>query len=62
MFKISPTVLHAMLVALTGVLADIGAQVSSGSVDLTRSVIVGLIIGGASRILGAAIAASATHG
>lgn len=50
---------HAGLLALTGSLTDIGAQLAAGSVNLTRSVLVGLIVGGVSRVVGAILAAEA---
>lgn len=50
--------LHAVLLALVGVLTDAGAQLlAHGGADLSRAVIYGLVIGGAGRVLGAVIAA-----
>jgi len=47
-------VLHAGAIALVGVLTDVGAQLlQTGSASPTRAVIVGTIIGGVARILGA---------
>ena len=48
---------HAVLLALVGVLTDAGAQlIAQGGADLTRAVVVGLVIGGAGRVLGALVA------
>ena len=52
--------LHSMLVTLFGSLTDVGVQLVSGSLNLTRSVIVGLIIGVMARAAGAALAALST--
>lgn len=49
--------LHAGLLALVGVGTDIGAQLSAGTLDVQRSVVVGLVIGGLSRVLGAIVSA-----
>jgi hypothetical protein len=53
--------LHAGLVALVSAGADVGAQIASGSINPTRVVIVGLVIGGLSRAVGAALAAMAMN-
>jgi hypothetical protein len=49
---------HAVAVALVGVLTDTGAQLAAhgGAADLSRSVVIGLVMGGAARLLGAFIA------
>jgi hypothetical protein len=48
---------HAVAVALVGVLTDTGAQLAAhGGADLSRSVVIGLVMGGAARLLGAFIA------
>jgi hypothetical protein len=50
---------HAGLVALASSTADLGAQLASGSVSLTRAALVGLGLGIFSRVLGAILAALA---
>jgi hypothetical protein len=49
--------IHAGMLALVGVGTDLGAQLTQGTVNPTRAVIVGLVIGGLSRVFGAIIAA-----
>lgn len=48
--------IHAGLVALVGVLSDVGAQLASGSVNVTRAFLVGIVLGGLSRVIGAILA------
>ena len=48
--------LHAGLVALIGVLSDVGAQLANGSLSVTRAVVIGLVVGGVSRVAGAILA------
>jgi hypothetical protein len=50
---------HAGLVALASSTADLGAQLATGSVSLTRAALVGLGLGVFSRVLGAVLAALA---
>jgi hypothetical protein len=52
--------LHSTLVSLFGSMADVGIQLTSGSLNLTRTVAVGLILGIVSRAAGAALAWLAT--
>lgn len=53
-------VVHAVAVASVGVLTDIGAQLAHGdAVNWSRAVVVGLVLGGLARLIGAALAASA---
>lgn len=52
-------ILHAGLIALAGALTDAGAQLASGHLDVTRSVVVGVIIGVLGRVFGAILAAEA---
>lgn len=48
----------AGLMALVGVLSDISGQLSSGQLgNLTRPVLIGVIMGGVARVAGAALAA-----
>lgn len=48
---------HTALVALFSFLAVTGEQLASGTLSLTKSVIVGLIIGAVSRFAGAYLSA-----
>jgi hypothetical protein len=49
---------HAGVVALAAVFADVGAQLYSGAVvSLTRAAIVGLAMGAVARVVGAVLAA-----
>lgn len=50
---------HAGLVGLMGALTDIGAQIATGAVNITRVVIVGFVMTGLARGLGAILAACA---
>lgn len=52
-------IVHAGLVALAGALTDAGAQLASGTLNLTRAVVVGVIVGVIARAVGAALAAAA---
>lgn len=46
---------HAGVVALIGALTDLSAQLVNGTVDVKRTVVVGLVIGAVSRVAGAII-------
>lgn len=48
--------MHAGAVALIGALTDIAAQLTSGSFELSRTIIVGTVIGAVSRVAGAILA------
>ncbi len=50
---------HAGVVALVAAATDIGAQLASGSLNVTRVVLVGLVVGGLARVAGAVLAAEA---
>jgi len=52
-------VLHAGLVALAGALTDAGAQLANGALNITRALIVGLVMGVIGRVVGAILAAEA---
>lgn len=52
--------MHAGAVALIGALTDVAAQLTSGSFELSRTIIVGIIIGAVSRVAGAILAAMDT--
>lgn len=49
--------IHAAMLALVGIGTDLGAQLTAGQLNVTRSVIVGLVIGGAARLGGAILSA-----
>lgn len=50
----------AILQGIMGAFTDIGAQlVAFGSADIPRAVVVGLVLGGGARVIGAWLAAEA---
>lgn len=48
-------IVYAVAIAGVGLLTDVGAQWSAGTINVTRSVVVGVVLGGVARLIGAAL-------
>lgn len=52
-------IVHSVMVVLVTFGTDIGTQMMTGTVNITRSAIVGIVVGFLARIIGAVLAATA---